>query len=86
MYEEGGYLPVNNILYNDKNFLSEYPDITFYKNIMNQGIHRPFLEDYTNLSDILSHYLHLALKGKLTVKEALEKASEKINSGSVLIK
>jgi maltose-binding protein MalE len=53
---------------------------------MEQGLHRPFLEDYTNVSDVLSHYLNLAIKKKMTPKEALTKASEKINSGSILLK
>jgi multiple sugar transport system substrate-binding protein len=86
MYEEGGYLPVNNTLYNDTSFISQHPDLGFYKNLMNQGIYRPFLEDYTNVSDILSHYLHLAIKGKVSPKDALQMASEKINSGSILLK
>jgi multiple sugar transport system substrate-binding protein len=86
MYEEGGYLPVNNIIYNDSTFLSNKSSLAFYKTLMDRGIHRPFLEEYTNLSDILSHYLHLALKGKMSVKEALSSASEKINSGSILLK
>jgi multiple sugar transport system substrate-binding protein len=86
MYEVGGYLPVNNKLYEDKKFLSSNPDLLFYKERMKEGIHRPFLEDYTNISDILSHYLNLALKGKMSAKEALSIADEKINSGSVFLK
>ncbi len=86
MFEEGRYLPINKKLYSDKNFISKYPDLSFFNNLYQFGIHRPFLEDYTNVSDILSYYLNLAIKNEINVDEALKEATKKINEKVILIK
>ncbi|HEX2866374.1 MAG TPA: extracellular solute-binding protein [Ignavibacteriales bacterium] len=86
LYSEGGYLPVNTSLYSDKKFLHAHPELTLYRGMLDKGIHRPFLEHYTSISDILSYYLNLAIQNKMPVKEALDKATEKVNSKSILLK
>ena len=86
MYEEGGYLPISNSIYKDSLFLAKHHELKFYERLLRVGIHRPFLEKYTNISDILSYYLHMAIKQKISVNTALSKATEKINSESILLK
>ncbi|MEO8398637.1 MAG: extracellular solute-binding protein, partial [Ignavibacteriaceae bacterium] len=86
MYEEGGYFPINTKIYSDTNYVNKFPNLKFYEKLLKQGFHRPFLENYTNISDILSYYIHLAIKKELSVDEALNKAEEKIKSQSILIK
>ncbi len=86
LYEKGGYLPINSKIYADTEYLNRHPELKFYKRLLKSGFHRPFLERYTNISDILSYYLNLAIKEKLPVKKALKLATEKINSGSILLK
>ena len=86
MYEEGGYLPINTKIYADTGYVNQFPNLKFYQKMLTQGFHRPFLKNYTNISDILSYYLHLAIKQELSVDEALSRATEKANTQTILIK
>jgi multiple sugar transport system substrate-binding protein len=86
MYEEGGYLPTIKSLYEDNNFLEIHPEINFFKSLYQTGIHRPFLESYTNVSDVLSFHLNKAIKKELSVEEALKEATLKINEKAILVK
>jgi len=80
MYEEGGYLPTNNKIYSDSTYLSKHPDLEFFRNYMKFSIHRPYLVDYTRISDIVTHYIRLAIKNEISVKEALQEATKTINN------
>lgn len=80
MYEEGGYLPTNNLIYEDSVYTSKYPDLKFFKNYLKSGVHRPYLVEYTRISDIVTHFIQLAIKKEITVKEALQKATNMINN------
>ncbi|MDP3581419.1 MAG: extracellular solute-binding protein, partial [Ignavibacteria bacterium] len=86
LFEKGGYLPVNKNLYENKNVLATYPEIAFYKRIISTGAHRPFLDKYTRCSDIIAHYLNMAIKKEIGIKEALATAEKVINSGEFFIK
>jgi multiple sugar transport system substrate-binding protein len=86
LFEQGDYIPVNRDVYADSVYLKKYPKLIFYRKLIEQGFHRPFLVDYTKIADIVSHHVHLALKKEMTVDEALTKASSMINSNEVLIK
>ncbi len=86
LYENGGYLPVNGSIYADTDYVNAHPDLKFYEKLLKNGYHRPFLERYTSISDILSYYLNEAIKGKISVEKALKTATEKVNSESILIK
>ncbi|MCK9426592.1 MAG: extracellular solute-binding protein [Ignavibacteriaceae bacterium] len=85
MYNEGGYLPVLNFLYDDKEFFEKNPDLYFYKNLMKQGIHRPFFQKYTIVSDILANAIHSALKKEVTVDTAVKTAYEKIRRSGIIV-
>ncbi len=86
LFQEGGYIPVVQAVYQDSSFLIREPDLLFYKDLMQYGVHRPYLVNYTKLSDIISYYLNRAMKKELSVSEALEQATHLINSNQVLIK
>ena len=86
MFELGGYIPVNHDIYADTMYLAQHPDLVFYRQLVENGFHRPSLEDYTKLSDIIAHFVHLAIKGEITTDEALRRATEMIGSKNVLIK
>lgn len=85
LYENGAYLPVIKIVYNEE-YYSHYPELKFDKKLLENGIHRPFLENYTKLSDIISFYTNKTLKGELSIKEALIQANESISTGRLLIR
>ena len=86
MFQRGGYLPIINSIYQDSLFLSQEPGLKFFRELMENGIHRPYLVGYTRFSDIISYYLHQAINKELSVDEALEQASSSIISKQVLIK
>ena len=86
MYEEGGYLPINKKLYDDEAFVSQHKEIDFFKNLYKFGVHRPFMEGYTNVSDILSYFINRAIKGEISVNSALEEAELKIKEKAILVK
>jgi multiple sugar transport system substrate-binding protein len=86
MYEEGTYLPINTSIYNDTSYTKKHPELLFYKSLLERGIHRPFITNYTTVSDILSYYINLALRKEMTVEEALRNADESINSQQILLK
>ncbi len=85
-YEEGGYLPVNSKFYRDSNFINKNEDLKFYYDLFQYGFHRPSLDNYTNIADVLSHYLNLAIQEKISIDEALKLSEEVINTKSILLK
>ncbi|MCK5370006.1 MAG: hypothetical protein KAQ62_15705, partial [Cyclobacteriaceae bacterium] len=82
LHHDGGYLPTNNLIY--ENELNE--ELLLYKQLMASGVHRPFLENYTKISDIIALYLNKAINQELLVDEALSRAEKKIISENIEIK
>ena len=79
-YTKGGYYPITNSFYGDSLYLQRYPEIGRIKNMMTTGVHRPSQEEYTKDSKIMSRYFSLAIKGKLTVDEAVKSVDANIES------
>ncbi|HVO75776.1 MAG TPA: hypothetical protein VMT35_17245, partial [Ignavibacteriaceae bacterium] len=86
LYEEGRLLPINTSIYSDSGFINTHDELKLYYSLLQRGIHRPFTERYTAISDILSYYLNLAIRNEISVNEALSNAEQKINSNSILVK
>jgi multiple sugar transport system substrate-binding protein len=84
MYEEGGYLPVNNSLYGDTAYCRLHPDLVFYKQLMTTGVNRPPLIEYTKISDIISECIKSAINLEVTPKQALAAASRRINAEGIV--
>jgi len=79
LYEKGGYLPVNTDVYSDSLFMAKNEELKTLIEIIPWAKHRPFIENYTRLSKIMSKQFHKALRSEITVSEALDKVNEKIN-------
>ena len=86
LYEMGGYLPINTEVYTDSLYLEKHEELAQIQKLLSWGKHRPFLENYTRLSEILSHSFHKALKNEITVDEALARATKQINNEKIIIK
>jgi multiple sugar transport system substrate-binding protein len=86
LFEEGGFIPINNSIFNDSLYVIKNPELTFYASLLKNGMYRPFSEQYTNVSDVLSYYVNLSIKGSLSPHDALYKAYNKLNSKSILLK
>ena len=66
--------------------VKKYKELKYFEKLYKIGFHRPFMEGYTNVSDILSYYIHQAIKEELTVEKALEEAERKIREKEILVK
>ena len=86
MYEVGGCLPTNTDVYSDSSFMSRHAELKFYEGLFRYGVYRPFSDRYTGISDVLSYYLNLAIRKKMSPHDALKKAAEAIDNRSILIK
>lgn len=86
MYEVGGYIPTSQAVYEDSVFLKNHAELSYYSRLLSLGKHRPYRQDYTRISDIVSHYLNLAIKNEMSVEDALKQAAEKVNSKQAFIK
>jgi multiple sugar transport system substrate-binding protein len=86
LYVDGAYLPILNAFYNGSVYLKKYPDLIFKKKLLDTGVHRPFFEDYTRISDIISFYINKALKKEISLDDALRKITTMIKSNKILIK
>jgi len=84
--EKGGYIPVVSKVFEDSSFINENLEYLYYQSLIKKGLHRPFLKDYTKISDIISYYVNQAIKKEITEEEALIKATSQVNSKRVLIK
>lgn len=85
LYKEDGSLPILKSIYEN---YEEHPNpevLKFYNEQFEYGVHRPSSEDYTRISDIISHFVNKAVKKEISVNEALEEATEMIKSGKVII-
>jgi multiple sugar transport system substrate-binding protein len=82
LHREGGYVPANKLIYEND------PDVELlqYKQLMEIGIHRPFLENYTKISDIIALYLNKAINIEMSVEEALSRAENRIAVEKIEIK
>lgn len=82
MYKEGGYIPINKNIYKSM----EDRRLQFYSKLIRSGVHRPFLENYTKISDIIVVFLNKAIRKEITVDQALKEASDKISDEHIEIK
>ena len=55
------------------------PNFNFAKNVLAEGKLRPKLEDYTQISDILSRYIKSAINNEISVQNALLYAETEID-------
>ncbi|MGK9475315.1 extracellular solute-binding protein [Melioribacter sp. OK-6-Me] len=77
-YKLSGHYPVIKRFYEDPSYLSKYPEIPKIKEYLKTAKHRPAHPDYTRFSKIMSYYIDEALKNRISVKEALIKATNAI--------
>lgn len=80
LYEKGGYLPVNTEVYSDSVFMSKNKELKSLIEIISWAKHRPFLANYTKVSEIMSKQFHKALRKEISVKDAINIVNEEINS------
>jgi multiple sugar transport system substrate-binding protein len=70
-YSKGSYYPVITAFYEDSSYLVQYPEISEMKRLMSTGVHRPLERDYTKYSEIMAHYISLAIRNRVPIDSAL---------------
>jgi len=63
----------------EKEFIKKHKELIQIQKILLWGKHRPFLENYTKISEIMTRSFYKALKNEISVDEALSSATRKIN-------
>lgn len=86
LYETGGFIPVNKKVYEDTLFIKKHKELSKIQKLLQWGRHRPFLDNYTRQSEIMSRYFHKALQNEISVDEALIAASAHINNEKTIVK
>jgi multiple sugar transport system substrate-binding protein len=80
LLEIGGYIPVNRRIYDDAAYMARHPTLRFASGLLERGVHRPSLEEYTRASDIVSHYINRALRGEIPPSRAGDLAADAIRA------
>jgi len=71
-----GWNPGRKDVYNDNEVLERLPHLAKLKNVFENALPRPNLPYYTQISEILQHYINAAIAGKLTPEVALSQAEK----------
>ncbi|MCB0730474.1 MAG: extracellular solute-binding protein [Ignavibacteriae bacterium] len=85
-YNEGAFMPVISSIYKDEQFCKEHPNLLKTKVFLDHGIHRPFLDNYTKISDVISYYANKVLKNQLTVEKAVNNTYQSLISGELILR
>jgi hypothetical protein len=59
--------------------MNNNPELKIIVDILQWSKHRPFLENYTQISEILAKYFHKALRKEISVEDALTRANFEIS-------
>lgn len=85
-YEQSGFYPVINKIYDDQFYIKKFPEIHKSKDIIKTGVHRPSHVEYTRYSEIMSHFFGMAIRKEISVQESLEKTTNNIQFEKVIPK
>lgn len=85
IYEEMGFLPAIKTAYTDTAFFNRHAELKYLRQLLESGVHRPALVEYTKISDVLSFYINQAIRGQMPVETALQHADDRIRSRKVMI-
>ncbi len=86
LFEEGKFIPVSKSVFADKEFVRSNPMLTFYKEQLERGFHRPFFEFYTTISDVIAYYLNAIINNEYTPEQGLRLAEQSIKSQGIFLK
>ncbi len=85
-YENGALLPVISSIYEDEEFASLHPSLKKNKKFLDNGVHRPILDNYTKISDVISFYANKIMKNQIDVDSAVTKTNQALISGELILR
>lgn len=83
LYEKGGFFPVIRALYEEEAYRKKFPELIAAQAMLAHGVDRPSHERYTKYSEILARSISQAIRGRISVDEALTQATRTIESEKV---
>jgi multiple sugar transport system substrate-binding protein len=84
IFTKGGLFPVVRALYEEESYKRKLPELIEVSQMLAHGVHRPSNEKYTKYSEIFAPYLSRAIGGRITVEDALTRATKAIESEKIL--
>ncbi len=84
-YAQAGYFPVIRSLFVDETYRNRYPELISLYRMLTGGVHRPSHEKYTKFSEILAHDVAQAIRGVISVDDALHQATKSIESEKITL-
>jgi multiple sugar transport system substrate-binding protein len=85
IYTKAGYFPPVRALYEEEAYRKMYPELVEVDALSPMGAHRPSHPNYTKYSEILAQYISQAIRGRITVDDALRQATGDIRSEKVIL-
>jgi len=85
IYTKAGYFPSIRALYEEEVYKKKYPELTDIIHTSTLGVHRPAHPNYTRYSEALAQYFSQAVRGRITVEEALRLSNRAIGSENVVL-
>ncbi|NQT61991.1 MAG: extracellular solute-binding protein [Candidatus Marinimicrobia bacterium] len=79
-YEREGLLPIQREFYSQPKAGPRQERLQLIQKMMQKGLHRPMLDQYTLISDILSTQLHQIMSGEIEVEVGLALAKKEIDA------
>jgi ABC-type glycerol-3-phosphate transport system substrate-binding protein len=83
IFERGGFFPVIRALYEEEPYKKKFPELIEINRMLASGVHRPSHENYTRYSEILAHYVCMAIRNQITPEVALVEATKAIESEKI---
>jgi multiple sugar transport system substrate-binding protein len=83
IFERGGFFPVIRALYEEEPYKKKFPELIETNRMLASGVHRPSHENYTRYSEILAHYVCMAIRNQITPEVALVEATKAIESEKI---
>jgi multiple sugar transport system substrate-binding protein len=85
IYSKAGYFPPVRALYEEEVYKRKYPELAEVDAASPSGAHRPSHPNYTKYSEILGQYISQAIRGHITVEDALHQATGDIRAEKVIL-
>jgi multiple sugar transport system substrate-binding protein len=83
IFTKGGFFPVVRALYEEESYKKRFPELIETNRMLSSGVHRPSHENYTRYSEILAHYVCLAIRNQIAAEDALVQATRAIESEKI---
>jgi len=83
IFSKGGFFPVIRCLYDEEEYKRKFPELAETDRMLASGVFRPAHENYTRYSEILAHYVCMAIRNQISPNDALVQATKAIEAENI---